>query len=347
MDRIAIEQLWDYTPDRILIDVRSPAEYNHAHIPNALCLPLFNDAERAKVGTAYKQISPEHALLKGLEFVGPKMAGYVKKAIKWSPDRKVIVHCWRGGKRSGSMAWLLKFAGFEVLTVHGGYKEYRNFILQQFDNQPLTPIIVGGKTGSGKTAILQELKKQGEQIIDLEALANHKGSAFGWIGEQQQPSTEQFENDLYEVFRTIDPTKRVWIENESRSIGSVFIPQGFWNLMRVAPLIHVEVPFELRVQHLVKVYAQTSKEDLKQSFGKIAKKLGLEAVKNASEFVEAENFESAAAVALKYYDKTYSFNYENNPTPSKQILEVSDLNHEQTARQLIEFCELKIKRIKN
>jgi tRNA 2-selenouridine synthase len=336
MDRIKIEQLWDYSDDRILIDVRSPSEFKQAHIPHAKNLPLFTDDERARVGTAYKQVSPENALLKGLEFVGPKMASFIKKVITWSPQRKVVVHCWRGGKRSGSMAWLLKFAGFDVLTIEGGYKHYRNYILQQFDNQPLNMIILGGKTGSGKTAILQELKAQGEQIIDLEAIANHKGSAFGWIGEEEQPSTEQFENELFETFRKIDPTKRVWIENESRSVGAVYIPQGFWKQMRVAPLIHIEVSFDTRVQHLVSVYCQTSKEDLVLAFQKITKKLGFDVLKKAVEYVENDDFESAAAIALKYYDKAYTYNLDNNSAPKIIILEVPELNTAQIAKQLIE-----------
>jgi tRNA 2-selenouridine synthase len=335
MDKIKIEQLWDYSTDRILIDVRSPSEYHHAHIPNAISLPLFNDDERARVGTAYKQVSPENALLKGLEFVGPKMAGYVKKAIKWSPNRKVIVHCWRGGKRSGSMAWLLKFAGFDVVTIEGGYKVYRNHILEQFQSQALKMIILGGKTGSGKTAILQELKAKGEQIIDLEALAEHKGSAFGWIGEQMQPSTEQFENNLFDVFKKIDPTKRVWIENESRSVGAVYIPEGFWAQMRNAPLLHVEVPFDERVKHLVKVYSQTNKEDLLFSFQKITKKLGFDVVKKANAFVENGDYESAAAIALKYYDKAYNYNLENNASPKIVIHETEKLNYEKLAEEII------------
>jgi tRNA 2-selenouridine synthase len=339
MDRIKIEQLWDFSHNRILIDVRSPSEFKQAHIPHARNLPLFTDDERVRVGTAYKQVSPENALLKGLEFVGPKMSSFVKKVISWSPERKVVVHCARGGKRSGSMSWLLKFAGFDVLTVEGGYKHYRNYVLQQFDNQSLNMIILGGKTGSGKTALLQELKARGEQVIDLEAIAHHKCSAFGWIGEHEQPSTEQFENDLFDIFRAIDPTKRVWIENESRSIGAVYIPQGFWNQMRKAPLIHVEVPFESRVQHLVDVYCQTSKEDLVLSFHKITKKLGFDVLKNAVEMVENGEFESAAAIALRYYDKTYTYNLDKNLSPKIVVLETPDLNITNIANLLIEQAD--------
>jgi tRNA 2-selenouridine synthase len=324
MEKIQPSELEKYLSDRILIDVRAPAEYAHAHIPNALSLPLFNDAERAKVGTAYKQISPENALLKGLEIVGPKMSGFVKKGIKWSPNRKVVVHCWRGGKRSGSMSWLLRFAGFDVLTLEGGYKNYRNNVLQYFDNQRFNIIILGGKTGSGKTQILHELARQGEQILDLEALANHKGSAFGWIGEKAQPSTEQFENDLHAALLKLDPTRRVWVENESHSVGSVYIPQAFWAQMKSSPLLHLEVPFDQRVQHLVKVYTTTSQEDLKLSFEKIRKRLGHEATQNAIEAIDNQDFATAAAIGLKYYDKTYTYNLDNNITPSKNIMDIGE-----------------------
>ena len=339
MEKIQPTDLWQYKNDRILIDVRSPAEYTHAHIPNALSLPLFNDEERAKVGTLYKQVSAENALIKGLEFVGPKMAGFVKQAIKWSPNRKLLIHCWRGGKRSGSMAWLMQMAGFDVVTLDGGYKNYRNFILQSFENQPLKIILLGGKTGSGKTPILKELEKRGEQIIDLEDLANHKGSAFGWIGEEQQPSVEQFENILYEVFRKIDPEKRVWVENESRNIGSVSMPQGFWNQMKVAPLIHIEIPFFDRVDHLVDVYTQTSKEDLIISFQKIASKLGTENLKKTIGWIEKDDFETAAAMALKYYDKTYMHGFDNNTSPKKHTLEIPQFDCEKSADKLIELAD--------
>jgi tRNA 2-selenouridine synthase len=326
MDKIQPKDLAQFLEDRTLIDVRAPAEYAHAHIPHALSLPLFNDEERARVGTAYKQVSPENALLKGLEFVGPKMSGFVKKAIKWSPNRKVVVHCWRGGKRSGSMSWLLRFAGFDVVTLEGGYKNYRNFVLQAFENQQLNLVVLGGKTGSGKTQILHELARQGEQILDLEGIAHHKGSAFGWIGEKTQPTSEQFENNLYEALRLLDPSRRVWVENESHSIGGVFIPQAFWVKMKAAPLLHLEVAFEQRVQHLVAVYTATSKADLRVSFEKITKKLGLEATKNAINALEMDDYATAAAIGLKYYDKTYMHCFDTNSTLSKNVLDVEDWN---------------------
>jgi tRNA 2-selenouridine synthase len=267
------------------------------------------------------------------------MSGFVKKAIKWAPNRKVIVHCWRGGKRSGSVAWLLKFAGFDVLTIEGGYKNYRQMVLQSFDNQLLKNIIIlGGKTGSGKTYILKELEKRGEQIIDLEDLAHHKGSAFGWIGENPQSTTEQFENDLQEALRHIDPSRRVWVENESRQVGAVFIPEGFWLQFKNAPLVHIEVPFDLRVEHLVKVYSRTEKSDLTLSFEKIKKKLGFDQAKFAIEAVERDDFAAAAAIGLTYYDKAYNFGFDTNTAPQKHILNIDEYAPAETASKLIDFA---------
>lgn len=342
MQKIPVTELWNYlNQDRLLIDVRSPSEYAHACMPSAVSLPLFDDEERAKVGTVYKQVSPDRALIKGLEFVGPKMAEFVKQVTKWSPNKKLIIHCWRGGKRSGSMAWLMQFAGFDVVTLEGGYKNYRQYVLEQFEKRRLNIVVIGGKTGSGKTEILKELAQRGEQVIDLEALAHHKGSAFGWIGEKVQPTVEQFENNLFEVFRKIDPERRVWIENENRSIGTVFIPQGFWNQMKNAPLIHLEIPFEKRIEHLVKVYAQNSVEDLILSFKKIESKIGHENLKKTIDLLEKGDYETAAQIALKYYDKTYKYTFDNNPAPIKHILEIDDFDYAQTVEKVLGFkCEV-------
>jgi tRNA 2-selenouridine synthase SelU len=197
-----------------VIDVRSEGEYQHAHIPSAYSLPLFNNEERKVVGTAYKQQSREAAIKIGLDFFGKKMRAMVeeverltdersKKIYKKSsidppenyPSKTVLIHCWRGGMRSGAVAWLLDLYGFKVYSLSGGYKAFRNWVLQQFEKE-YNFRILGGYTGSGKTYVLHELKNKGEKIIDLEKLANHKGSAFGNIGFKPQPSQEMFENML-------------------------------------------------------------------------------------------------------------------------------------------------------
>jgi tRNA 2-selenouridine synthase len=306
-----------------ILDVRSPGEYAQGHIPGAVSFPLFTDEERAKVGTRYKQVGKDSAFVLGLEFVGPKMAGFVKRALKLAPDRKISVHCWRGGQRSGSMAWLLKGAGFEVEVLKGGYKTYRHWVIEQTAAvaQQARFRVVGGPTGSGKTKIIHALRAMGEQVIDLEGLAHHKGSAFGFIGEQPQPSVEQFENLLWQAFSQLDPTRTIWLENESRSIGRVFIPHGFWEPMKAAPLFHVVIPNEARMEHLLADYVLEHTEDLRTAFQKIDSKLGGLRFKNAMEALDRGDFRTAAAIALEYYDKTYQHCLDVNQSPDIRRLE--------------------------
>jgi len=317
-----------------LLDVRTPAEYAQGHIPGAINFPLFSNEERAEVGTIYKQVGPEEALLRGLEFVGPRMADMVRQARQLAPEGRVVVHCWRGGQRSGSVAWLLEKAGFETCTLQGGYKAWRNFILDGFHQLKRRIVLLGGRTGSGKTAILHELARLGEQVIDLEGLAHHKGSAFGALGEQPQPTTEQFENELFVHWWRLDPERRVWLESESRSIGRVFIPEGVWEQMRQAPYVRIHVPFERRVERLVADYGRYEPEALIASFHKIRKRLGGQWVQAAEEAIREGRLGDAAAIALRYYDKTYDHFVEKHQPPVLINLEVPSGKPEDAARML-------------
>ncbi|MCB9303512.1 MAG: tRNA 2-selenouridine(34) synthase MnmH [Lewinellaceae bacterium] len=337
---MTIEQLLNRESGRVLFDVRTPAEYAQGHIPGALNLPLFSNEERAEVGTIYKQADPQQAFLKGLDFVGPKMRHFVEEARRLGPTGKIAVHCWRGGQRSSSMGWLLNLAGMDVEVVIGGYKAYRNYILQQFSERPANLVIVGGETGSGKTEVIQALQKLGEQVIDLEGLAHHKGSAFGALGESSQPTVEQFENDLFKTFQQCDPGRPIWLENESKPIGRVYIPDGVWKRILEAPLLALQVPFENRVNRLVEVYAQFPKEHLISSFEKIGKRLGGQHLKAALEALAIDDYAEAARIGLRYYDKAY-----NHHTLSKRdhsrIFYIPTENTEpaKTARELIAFAE--------
>lgn len=290
---------------RVLLDVRSPGEFRQGHIPGAHSFPLFTDEERAQVGICYKQKGPDDALALGLELVGPKMAGFVRSAQGLAADKRVAVHCWRGGKRSQSMSWLLRTAGFDVITLTGGYKAYRQWVLSVFQDIFLNLWVLGGQTGSGKTKVLRALRDAGEQIIDLEAIACHKGSSFGAIGENPQPTVEQFENDLADALTKLDSSKRVWIENESKSIGRVFIPLDFWQKMKMAPLINIEIPENARIENLVADYDDGDRQALIEAFERIGKRLGGQHLKTAIEALEAGNLRAAAHIALHYYDKTY------------------------------------------
>ncbi|MFN7118239.1 MAG: tRNA 2-selenouridine(34) synthase MnmH [Saprospiraceae bacterium] len=335
---IEVEQLFEIQHNRILFDVRTPAEFAQGHIPGALNLPLFSNEERAVVGTIYKQQSPELALLKGLEFAGAKMRWYVEEAQRISKSKEIAVHCWRGGKRSESMGWLLHQAGFDVMIVKGGYKNYRNFIHSYLAEQKAPFIILGGYTGSGKTEILHELIKSGEQVLDLEAIAHHKGSAFGALGEVPQPSVEQFENNLFEAYYKLNKNRRIWIEDESKAIGRVYIPDGFWRQMTHAPHIKLEIPLQARIQHLVDIYANYPKAYLVESFTKIKKRLGGLHLNQALEALERNDFAEAARIGLVYYDKTYEYCLQNKTDATIFPFIAEHFDPKKIAADLIEFA---------
>ncbi|MEM6773089.1 MAG: tRNA 2-selenouridine(34) synthase MnmH, partial [Bacteroidota bacterium] len=240
--------------DYVLLDVRSPGEYRAGCLPGAKSLPLFTDEERATVGTLYKQESPDAALLTGLEIAGGKMRWLVERARELAPEGKVVVHCWRGGQRSGSVAWLLEKGGFEVAQLRGGYKASRRFIRQYLQQSPHEFRVLSGPTGSGKTPILLAMRAQGAHVIDLEGIANHKGSSFGAICEAPQPSTEQFENLLFAALSSIPPGATVWLEDESRMIGHVYLPDEFYLRLTAAAVTVLEQPKGWRVKRLVEQY---------------------------------------------------------------------------------------------
>jgi tRNA 2-selenouridine synthase len=322
---------------RVLLDVRSPGEFQQGHIPGAVSFPLFSDEERAQVGTKYKKFGHEAAFELGLSIIGPKMAGLVKEARQIAPEKRLAVHCWRGGQRSASMAWLLRMAGHDVVTLQGGYKQYRQAVADFFQ-QPLYAFrVLGGMTGTGKTYILHALAAQGEQVLDLEGLAKHKGSAFGWIGESPQPKSEQFENDCHLVLRGFSTERPVWVENESRSIGKVFIEQGLWNQMKQSPLYNVTVPEKARINNLLRAYVMTDKADLISAFHKIDRKLGGLRLKNALEALEHDNYEAAARIALEYYDKTYQHCLDVNVSPQIHQLEFNHGDIDEIASFLRNF----------
>ena len=288
-----------------MIDVRSPGEFDRGHIPGARNLPLFTDEERAIVGTLYKQQGRDAAVLEGLRIVGPKLATIVEQARSLSPDGRIRVHCWRGGERSGSVAWLLDKSGFaEVVTLKGGYKSFRNQVLASFA-APLDLRVLGGYTGTGKTETLHHLRAQGEQVIDLEGLANHKGSTYGAIGEAPQPTTEHFENLLWTATRACDAQRPIWVEDESQMIGRVKLPDQFFANMRDALLFFAEMPVEERAARLVSDYGKYPKEQLAEATKRIEKRLGPQHCKAALAALDADDLFTVAVITLGYYDKTY------------------------------------------
>ena len=303
------------TSSILLLDVRSPSEYTHAHIPSAFNLPLFIDEERKIVGTAYKQESKEKAIKLGLNFFGPKMSEMIEAVEKLIAENKVlrrikdhqnipiVVHCWRGGMRSAGVAWLLDLYGFKVFTIIGGYKAYRNWTLQRFEHTYQFKVI-GGYTGSGKTEIITTLKKKGLPTIDLEGLAIHKGSAFGNLNTIKQPSQEMFENLLaVELYKLKDEC--ILVEDESQRIGDINLPIKLFYNKQSSPIFFLDIPFEERLKYILKDYGKHSKEKLVNAIIRIKKRLGGLDTKQAINYLLEDEIEKCFAILLKYYDKHY------------------------------------------
>ena len=344
VQKITIEQFLELAQLHPMLDVRSPGEFQHAHIPGANSFPLFTDEERKVVGTAYKQQSREIAIKIGLDYFGVKMRRMVEEAEQLFNNKPrheavakeaiaeqdslhqarhtVLVHCWRGGMRSAGVAWLLDLYGFKVYTLAGGYKIYRQWAREQFEKKyPFN--IIGGYTGSGKTLVLQELKRTGRAVVDLEQLANHKGSAFGALGEQPQPTQEMFENLLAhelseannKLFNNViskmeDDTYRtnnsIYIEDESQRIGLLNIPAALWDQMRNSPISFFDIPFEERLNYLTEAYGKFDKEKLVNGVIRIQKRLGGLETKNAINFLLENNHKECFRILLMYYDKWYN-----------------------------------------
>lgn len=319
--QIQIDEFVGLAQTAPVFDVRSPGEYAHAHIPGAYSLPLFTDDERKVVGTAYKQQSREDAIKLGLDFYGGKMRDIVEEVERIlatlypdaneymrRKDHKVLVHCWRGGMRSAGVAWLLDLYGFKVYTLVGGYKAFRNWALRQFaKDYPLN--VLGGYTGSGKTDLLQELEWNGQPIIDLEAIAQHKGSAFGGFS-MVQPTQEQFENELamqlYKVASSLKEDGRIWLEDESQRIGLLNLPNAFYKTLCSSPLYFLDVPFEERLNHIVATYGKHKVDELVNAIIRIKKRLGGQETKNAVNALIEGDYKTSFAILLKYYDKYYT-----------------------------------------
>lgn len=289
----------------VIVDVRTPAEFESGHIVGAVNIPLFSNQERAEVGTLYVQVGRDQAVEKGLEFVGMRLAELVREAKRVAQGQDIYLYCWRGGMRSASVAWLFSTAGLNVKLLKGGYKAYRHAFDQMLE-QPWKLIILSGATGCGKTELLQYIAKSGEQMLDLEGIAHHKGSVFGGFGQEPQPTTEHFINLLHHKMREFDPTRRVWCEGESMLIGHVFLPQQLYNIMRRSPIIEINMETEERLDRLCLEYGEFSLEMLRNAFGKISKRSGTEQTTAALEALGHGDIRTAARIAIQYYDKAYA-----------------------------------------
>ena len=241
--------------------------------------------------------------------------------------------------RSERFAGLLEKAGFEVYILERGYKAYRNFFLESFE-QKANVLILGGMTGSGKTEVLQHLAKSGHQVLNLEEIANHKGSAFGHLGQEMQPTTEQFHNDISVVWHKFDLTKTIWIEDESQAIGTVRIPEPLFLQMRKSPVIKIELSREIRAKRLVKEYAMFDNEQLKKVILKIEKRLGGLNTNNSLNALEKHDYLAVADITLRYYDKAYNYGLSKRSPDSIFPIRIEKDDPYQNAKLIEQFTEV-------
>jgi tRNA 2-selenouridine synthase len=293
-------------------DVRSPGEYAEGHIPGAVNIPLFDDEQRAEVGTVYKKEGNINAVLRGIDLAAPGMSDKLRKALDLASGGKLLVHCWRGGMRSEAMAWLFSQGGIDSSLLEGGYKAYRNHILSDLGRERKF-FILGGLTGSGKTGILRHMKSAGVQVTDLEGLASHRGSAFGALGQAPQPTSEHFANLLYDDLASMRDDEPVWLEDESRNIGTVFMPDCFSLRMQTAPVIALMMSIETRLPRLLEEYTTFPAEEIMASVMKISKRLGGDRTREAADALRKGDYPTAIRITLEYYDKAYHYGLSKRP----------------------------------
>ena len=317
------------------MDVRSPGEFAKGHWPGATNIPLFSDEERAAVGTSYKKEGRLPAIHLGLSITGPKLAQHAASLDELRDQGNPRLYCWRGGMRSASMAWLAEQIDLKPTLLEGGYKTYRHWVQQQFE-QPWPLRVMGGRTGTGKTDLLLALEQKGLAILDLEGLAHHRGSTFGGLGLPPQPSTEHYENRLAEVLdrHRAGAATTIWLEAESIQVGRCRIPKALFDQMQSAPVLEIQRSLEERVQQLVKVYGDQGGEALAEATERISRRLGPQRTKQALDAIQRSDWAEACRATLDYYDRCYDRELER--TPQRNRVDLEGLDADQAANRLIE-----------
>ena len=327
----------------LLIDVRSPSEYYKGHMPNSINIPLFDNDERSIVGTIYKKEGRKKAVIQGLKFFEKKIDLLLDnlftnidfhKNINDNNNNELFIriYCSRGGMRSQSIAWLLEKYKLNPITLKGGYKKYRKWILDCFSKK-WEIVIIGGKTGSGKTRLLSLLERYKYQTIDLEGFACHRGSTFGGLGMKEQPSNEQFENKIAEKLYSFKTINNIFVEAESANIGKCKIPHEFFNQMKKSRRIEILRSESNRLDELINTYSVFKKEELKDSVQRIKKRLGPQRTKIALDSIDNEKWDLVCRSVLDYYDKCYE--YEKIGKENITLLDLTDKNYDKNILDLL------------
>ena len=324
---------WSPSEYDMVIDVRSPSEFLDDHIPGAVNMPVLSDIERADVGTIYKQQSSFIARKKGASLVARNIAGHLENQLHELGSGFIpLIHCWRGGQRSRALAQICSEIGWKSYILKGGYKSYRRDVLSGLDETAinLTFIVISGRTGSGKTDILKELKNQGAQVLDLEGLAVHRGSLLGKIENRIQPGQRLFESNLYSDILKFNCRKPIYVESESSRIGNVQIPRGIWQQIVTAPMVSIAVPLSARALYLMTEYSHLMADlsDLNRLVSAMKKRHGDARIEIWSDLIKAKDWQRLAEDLLHtHYDPAYDKSIGRHDRPLLAIIEQQDCLH--------------------
>jgi tRNA 2-selenouridine synthase len=337
-----VEQLHEFDA---IIDARSPSEFIDDHLPRAISLPVLSDAERAEVGTLYKQVSPFDAKKLGAAHVARNIARHIETSLRDQPkDWRPLVYCWRGGQRSGAFAHILREIGWDAQRLHGGYKSWRRHVIDALDTLPATLNfkVITGATGSGKSRLLEALAARGAQVLHLEQLAAHKGSVLGSLPSQEQPSQRHFESLLFDAIRKFTPERPVFVEAESRRIGQVHVPGPLIETMRQAPCLRIETGLEARVEFLLRDYdyAIANPPWLDDRIDNLKELQSRETLDHWHTLIRDGDFPTLVnELLIKHYDPLYQRSQSSNFTSMTQaqplaLDNLSDETLKQAAQQL-------------
>jgi tRNA 2-selenouridine synthase len=330
-----LERLWPRgtpCPFDEIIDVRSPAEFADDHLPGAINLPVLNDVQRVEVGTLYRQAGAFAAAKVGAAYVSANIGTHLGQHFaEKGKDYKPLVYCWRGGQRSASIAHVLASIGWRATVLDGGYKTYRKHVLHELETVPaqFQFRVVSGMTGSGKTLLLHELAKCGAQVIDLEQVANHRGSVLGEL--TAQPSQKRFDSQLLALFDQFDPHSPVWVEAEGNRLGNLYLPAPLLAKIRAADGMEIRMPVTSRVQHLIAEYAalRATPMELKEKLRRLAGRHGATQIECWCRWSdEADWAQLTTSLLALHYDPAYAASTLRDYPNPKRIIELEDCSPE-------------------
>jgi len=328
-----------------IIDVRSPSEFLEDHIPGAINLPVLNDKERAMIGTIYKQENPFQAKKLGAALISANISRAIKSnLIHRDKDYQPLIYCWRGGQRSMSMATILSRIGWKTTVIEGGYKTYRASVRKTIEEQcsQLDLMVISGLTGTGKTEIIKQLQSAGEQVIDLEGLANHRGSLLGEEPDRPQPSQKYFESLLAQNISGFSSKKVTWVESESNKIGNIHCPEALWLKMKTAKMIEVTVDINVRVKFLLAQYPHmtASPELLKEKINLLHHLYGKKQIREWCAMIDESDWEDFVQSLLeKHYDPSYRRAINNKQRTEVAQYELTALNESSIAELVQKLVE--------